>query len=136
MGKQAELDEELVVGLKAAKSKRCYFVLVLKGVTDGVLIVSKQKVPPVLITLAKKKSGGSAVIKGFCTYEDGKYVFETAKIPPRAAAQAVKTIVKRDAVAVFSLNSLILRPLTTCRISAWPNWLSSGWFSANKGLVY
>ena len=97
VGKAAELDEELADGLKAAKSKRAYFVLVLKGGSDGALIVSKTKVAPTAIAEAKKKSGGSAVVKGFCKYEDGKYVFETAKIPPATAAQVVKTIAKRDA---------------------------------------
>jgi hypothetical protein len=97
MPQQAGSDSELVAGLKAAKSKRMYFALVMKGGADGALVLSKQKVPPVLITAAKKKSGGSAVIKGFCSYEDGKYVFETAKIVAATAVQAVKTIVKRDA---------------------------------------
>ncbi len=97
MGKAAELDEELVGGLKAAKSKRAYFALVLKGSNDGALIVSKTKVAPTAITEAKKESGGSTIVKGFCKYEDGKYVFETAKDAPATAAQAVKIIAKRDA---------------------------------------
>ncbi|HEV2969685.1 MAG TPA: hypothetical protein VGY55_06825 [Pirellulales bacterium] len=97
MAKAAELDKDLVDGLKAAKSKRAYFALVLKGASDGALILSKTKVPPASIAAAKKQSGGSAVIKGFCQYEDGKYIFETAKEAPATAAQAVKVIVKRDA---------------------------------------
>lgn len=97
MGKAAELDEELVEGLKAAKSKRAYFALVLKGSNDGALLVSKTKVSPTAITEAKKESGGSAIVKGFCKYEDGKYLFETAADAPATAAQAVKNIAKRDA---------------------------------------
>jgi hypothetical protein len=97
MAKAAELDTELVNGLKAAKSKRAYFALILKGSNDGALIVSKTKVPPADIAEAKKKSGGSAVLKGFCQYEEGTYVFETAKQAPATAAQAVKVIAKRDA---------------------------------------
>ena len=57
-----EIDEELVTGLKAAKSKRMSFAVVLKGGSDGALIVSKQKIPPTAIAEAKKESGGSAVI--------------------------------------------------------------------------
>ena len=91
------LDQDLVNGLKAAKSKRCYFALVLKGSTDGALIVSKVKVPPTAIAEAKKSSGGSAVVKGHCSYEDGKYIFETGKPAATTAAQAVKIIAKRDA---------------------------------------
>jgi hypothetical protein len=97
VGKAAELDKELVDGLKAAKSKRACFALVLKGSNDGALIVSKTKVAPTAIAEAKKQSGGSAVVKGFCQYEDGKYIFETAKEAPATAAQAVKIIAKRDA---------------------------------------
>jgi hypothetical protein len=96
MAKTAELDTELVDGLKAAKSKRCYFVLVLKGGTDGALLVSKTKIAAPAIAEAKKKSGGSAVVIGFVSYEEGTYIFETAKLPSATAAQAVKTIAKRD----------------------------------------
>ena len=102
MGKVAELDKDLVDGLKAAKSKRAYFALILKGSNDGALIVSKTKVPPTGIAEAKKKSGGSAVVQGFCSYEDGKYIFETAKEAPATAAQAVKIIAKRDAEMTIS----------------------------------
>ncbi len=97
MAKAAEMDTQLLAGLKAAKSKRAYFALVLKGSNDGALIVSKTKVPPADIADAKKQSGGSAVLKGFCSYEEGTYVFETAKPAAATAAQAVKTIAKRDA---------------------------------------
>ena len=97
MAKTAELDKDLVDGLKAAKSKRAYFALILKGSSDGALLVSKTKVPPAAIAEAKKKSGGSAVVKGFCQYEEGTYVFETAKQAPATASQAVKVIAKRDA---------------------------------------
>jgi hypothetical protein len=91
------LDDELVAGLKLAKTKRCYFALVVKGATDGALVISKQKVPPVLITLAKKQCGGSAVVKGAVFFEDGKYVFETAKVQAATMPNALKAIAKRDA---------------------------------------
>ena len=97
MAKTQELDSDLVNGLKQAKSTRLYFAVVLKGGADGALIVSKQKIPPTDISAAKKKSGGSAVLKGACFYEDGKYVFEMAKDPPATLSNALKTIAKRDA---------------------------------------
>ena len=97
MGNTAELDKDLADGLKVAKTKRCYFALVLKGGTDGALLILKTKVPAPAIAEAKKKSGGSAVVSGFVSYEDGTYVFETAKSPAATAAAAVKTIAKRDA---------------------------------------
>ncbi len=92
-----EIDEELVNGLKQAKSRRMYFALVLKGGADGALLISKQKVPPADIAQAKKKSGGSAVIQGACFGEDGKIIFEVAKMPGATWAAAVRTIAKRDA---------------------------------------
>ena len=97
MGNTAELDKDLADGLKAAKTKRCYFALVLKGGTDGALLVSKTKIAAPAIAEAKKKSGGGAVFSGFVSYEDGTYVFETAKSAPGTAAAAVKIIAKRDA---------------------------------------
>jgi hypothetical protein len=97
MGNTTELDKDLVDGLHAAKTKRCYFALVLKGGTDGALLVSKTKIPPTAIADAKKSSGGSAVLEGFVSFADGAYLFETAKIPPATATQTVKTIAKRDA---------------------------------------
>ena len=103
MAKQ-ELDQELVEGLKAAKSKRCYFALVVKGGADGALVVSKTKIPPAAIAAAKKKSGGSAVVQGMVRYEDGIYVFETAKDPPATMDRLVKTIAKRDAGMTINVN--------------------------------
>jgi hypothetical protein len=97
MAKTDTVDEELVNGLKVAKTKRCYFALVMKGGADGALLITKQKVPPVLITLAKKRSGGSAVVKGAVFYEDGKYVFETAKVPAATMPNVLKLLAKRDA---------------------------------------
>jgi hypothetical protein len=97
MGTPAELDEELAEGLKAAKTRRMYFALVLKGGADGALIVTKTKVPPADIAAAKKKSGGSAVLTGFCFVEDGKHIFEVGKVPPPAAEKVSKLLAKRDA---------------------------------------
>ncbi len=97
MGKTNTVDNDLVVGLKLAKSKRARFALILKGSNDGALIIAKAKVPPTDIAAAKKRSGGSAVVRGFCQFEDGKYFFDTAKEAPATAAQAVKIIAKRDA---------------------------------------
>jgi hypothetical protein len=97
MGNTAELDKGLIDGLKIAKTKRCFFVLVLKGATDGMLLVSKTKIPAPAIAEAKKASGGGAIVQGFVSFADGAYLFETAKEAPATAAQAVKTIANRDA---------------------------------------
>ncbi len=97
MGKQAELDADLASALKAAKTKRHFFAVVLKGSSDGALIVSKQKIGPAKITEAKKESGGSTVLRGVVHGEDGKLVFETDKEPPATLAKTLKTIAQRDA---------------------------------------
>jgi hypothetical protein len=97
MPKVDELDADLVAGLKQAKSKRMYFAMVVKGGADGALLVGKTKIPPKDIAEAKKKCGGSAVVKGAVFYEDGRYVFETAKEPAATLPNALKIIAKRDA---------------------------------------
>jgi hypothetical protein len=104
MGNTAELDKGLVDGLKAAKTKRCYFVLVLKGATDGVLLVSKIRIPPAAISDAKKASGGGGIVQGFVSFADGAYLFETGKEAPATAAQAVKAIAARDAGMAIHAN--------------------------------
>ena len=96
MPKEDELDQELIEGLKDAKSKRCHFVLVMKGGADGALVISKTKIGAPAIAAAKKRSGGSAVIKGMVRYEGGEYIFEIAKEPANTMENAIKTIVRRD----------------------------------------
>src|SRR5947209_2012648 len=66
------------------------------------MLVSKTKVPPKDIAEAKKKCGGSAVIKGAVFYEEGQYVFETGKEPPATLPSAIKVIAKRDAGLTIS----------------------------------
>ena len=92
-----DIDSELATNIKAAKNKRMYFAFVAKGSSDGALVLSKTKVPPALITDAKKKSGGTQVFKGACFGEDGKLVFELAKEPPATMDAALKKVVQRDA---------------------------------------
>ena len=112
MPKVEELDAELAAGLKQAKGKRMYFAVVLKGGADGALIVGKQKIPPTAIAEAKKKCGGSAVIKGACFGEEGKHIFEVAKEPPATLANALKLIAKRD-------SGLSIHP--ECRVGSDPD---------------
>ena len=44
LGKTTDVGKGLADGLKAAKTKRCYFALVLKGGTDSAPIVSKSTI--------------------------------------------------------------------------------------------
>ena len=83
----------------------------MKGGADGALLVTKTAVPPNDIAAAKKKSGGSAVLKGFCFYEDGSYIFEISKVPPAPMARVIKTIAKRDAGMTINVD---------CRMSSDP----------------
>ncbi len=111
MAKTQELDQELVEGLKLARTKRMYFAAVLKGGNDGALLVKKTKVPPNAIAEAKKSCGGSAVVKGFVFGEEGKLIFEVGKEPPGTMANALKIIAKRD-------SGLSIHP--ECRVSSDP----------------
>jgi hypothetical protein len=122
VAKTETLDEELVAGLKMAKTRRCGFALVVKGASDGALVISKQKVPPALITLAKKKCGGTSVIQGAVFVEDGQYVFEVESEPAATLPNALKLIAKRDAgmtiVAVCRLGTGDLAPIATATPAA------------------
>jgi hypothetical protein len=95
--KAKEAKDALAALVKFAKTKRSPFALVLKGGSDGLLLISKLKITPPEIAAAKKKLGGSAVIKGFCFGEKEKFVFEVAKLPAPTVGKVVKTVVFRDA---------------------------------------
>jgi hypothetical protein len=100
-------DEELAASLKRAKTAKAdspfKFVFVMKGGTDGGLLVSKQKIPPSDIAAVKKSTGGSAVLKGVCFGEDGKLVFEIAKDPAATMAPALKKVIQREANLVYQI---------------------------------
>ena len=112
MGNTAELDKDLVDGLKTAKTKRCFFVLVLKGGTDGVLLVSKTKIAAPAIAEAKKSSGGSAVVQGFVSYADGAYLFETAKecLPPPPPKPSRRSPIATRACRSTPLSAWVTNP--------------------------
>ena len=59
-------------------------------------VLAKGKVTPVLISDAKKKSGGTTVIKGACCGEDGKLVFEMAIDPPATMEAALKKVIHEE----------------------------------------
>jgi len=94
------MNEKLAKNLKAALTKnrdsKLKFALVLKGGSDGVLIVSKT-IQNTDIEDAKKQSGGSAVIKGFCFGEEGKVIFEVGKQPASNWQAAAKKIAHKEA---------------------------------------
>ncbi len=91
-------DKALVTSLnqarKATADKPLFFVMVLKGGSDGVLIVQRKKIPEAKIQAAKKVCGGSAVIRGVCFAEEGQLVFETPKPPGSTWAKVAKSIAK------------------------------------------
>lgn len=99
---KVELDKALANGLNGAKTAKPdnphHFVLVLKG-GEGVLMVDRKNIAPTQIAEAKKRSGGSAVISGFCYFdrETSELVFETRKAPAPAWAQVVRKIAQQDA---------------------------------------
>jgi hypothetical protein len=92
----ADLDAELVTGLKQAKSKKMFFAFIPKG-GEGKLIVSKTKVRPKDIATAKKEIGGGSAVVGKCIGPLNDMVFEVAKEYPDALGNAIKKSAKRDA---------------------------------------
>ena len=62
------VDKELATHLKKAKKARAerplFYALVLKGGTDGKLMVGKKKVPNAAVNDAKKETGGARVALG------------------------------------------------------------------------
>jgi hypothetical protein len=95
------LDKSLADNLKRATHAPAdhpyFFALVVKGGTDGQLIVSKGRVPEKQIADAKKETGGSAIVKGVCFGEEGTLVFETPKLPAPAWTPLVKRLAKEGA---------------------------------------
>ena len=95
------LDRSLADNLKRATHAPAdhpyFFALVVKGGTDGQLIVSKGRVSEKQVAEAKKETGGSAVVKGVCFGEDGTLVFETPKLPAPAWTPLVKRLAKEGA---------------------------------------
>src|SRR5262245_47396267 len=94
------VDPKLAAALKLARSATqeapLLFAMVPKGTNDGALIVSKTKIGPGDITQAKNKCGGTTVLSGRCFMEEGKFVFEMGREPPRTMAKALKEILGRD----------------------------------------
>ena len=92
------VDKDLVAALKMAKTKRMFFALIIKGGTDGTLIVSRRKIPPKQVAEAKARLKSSAAVLGTCYgSEEGGLIFETPKVPVPAWAAVVKKVAKRDA---------------------------------------
>lgn len=95
------LDKTLANTLKQATRAPAgspyFFALVLKGGTDGRLIVAKGAIPEKQIAEAKKQTGGSAVIKGVCFGEEGTLVFETPKAPAPTWTPLVKRLANEGA---------------------------------------
>jgi hypothetical protein len=117
MAAKDELDKALADGLNRAKTAKAdsphFFVLVLKGGTEGALLVDRKKIAPALIADAKKRSGGSAVVTGFCYFDRdaSEMVFETKKVPAPAWAQVVRKIAQQDAgVSIKARFGLLTNP--------------------------
>ncbi len=96
MSTGAKVDSELKKGLTVAKSDRAKFAMVGKDV-KGVLIVSKTKIPPVQITVAKKTAASTQVLEGECYTLDGKMVFEVDSEPSGTMAGVIKKIANDSA---------------------------------------
>src|SRR5262245_60811393 len=96
-----EKDKDLASFLNKAKKAKperpLFFALVLKGGSDGKLMIDRKKVAGADIAAAKKEIGGSAVVRGVCFGEGGVIVFETAKPPVPAWKSVARKLAKEDA---------------------------------------
>jgi hypothetical protein len=91
------MDKDLAANLRNAKTKPMNFAFVVKGASDGALVVEKGKVSPDAIKDAKAKCGGTQVVKGTCFGSDGQLVFETEGDPPNGMEGALVKVIHRDA---------------------------------------
>src|SRR5262245_4561770 len=94
-----QVDSLLVANLKLVKTAPLRFAFVMKGPTEGRLLLTKKPpIPPKEIADAKKELGGGQVLSGRCRWdeENKEYLLELAKDPPPTLATAVRTIIKKD----------------------------------------
>lgn len=96
-----KLDKSLVEGLKLARkrdaAKPCFFTLIVKSASEGVLLVDKKKIPVKKVAELKKESGGTVIVKGLCFAEAENLVFETAKPPAPNWTPLTKRLAKESA---------------------------------------
>jgi hypothetical protein len=91
----AAVDEKLVAALRQATAPQ-QFAFVVKGATDGALVVGKH-IAPKDVADAKKACGGTTVVRGRCHKEEGKLVFEVPEEPAATLEKQIKTVIHRDA---------------------------------------
>jgi hypothetical protein len=119
------LDTDLVTNVKKALKRESavpmFFAFVMKGGTDGKLIVSKARIPPKQIDGAKKETGGSAVLKGVCYGENGTLVFEMAKPAAPNVAAVTKNVLKAKAGLAIKVEYRVGRDEETIPESAEPD---------------
>ncbi len=91
-------DQDLIDNVKLAKGgKQMHFVLIEANATHGKLILSKTKIAPALVTLAKKQCGGNTTIQGTCIGHDGGLTFETERPAPQTAKELAHHLIKTEA---------------------------------------
>ena len=100
-----EVDSKLAQSLRQAKTTPMRFVFIAKGSSDGALLVSKSTVPPNDIQEAKKRCGGTTLIRGRCLTENGVLIFEMGKPPPATLAAQLRKVIMRDAGLTFHVET-------------------------------
>ena len=127
-GDKGTIDQDLVTGLKDAKSHRCQFACVMASSKKGILLISKTKIPSPMIAAAKKECGGTQTVEGECLYENGSYIFETPDEPDQQLVGAVKLFAKNQTtqtIKVACRSNLALhaqtQPITMRPLPPTPN---------------
>lgn len=100
-----EKDDQLASALRQAKKMPMNFAFVMVGSSDGVLMVSKKKIPMKDINEAKAESGGKKVMRGRVQFIDGQMVFETSKEPPSTLAKQLKKVIQANAGMMLQIET-------------------------------
>ncbi len=100
-----EKDTKLKTALRLAKQQPMRFAFVLAGQGEGILIVSKKKIPIKEVNEAKSESGGKKVFRGLCQVIDGKLVFDVAKEPPSTLAKTLKAVIHEKVGIILKVET-------------------------------
>ena len=92
------IDHHLVEALNQARTRPMNFVLLVKGLDEGTLIVSRQRIPPGVVEKMRHDLGDCHLFKGRCIGNaHHELTFETIKEPSGTLARTLRAIIIRDA---------------------------------------
>lgn len=87
---------ELAAGLKQAKTKPRYYLLVSKGATAVKLIVQKKPIKAAEAQKAKTEAKGTATLEGICLGSGSDLVFEVVGEEPSIKTMSIKELISGE----------------------------------------